>query len=106
MVDVVKGFKRGGKFRPFGRGKGGKTVAQSLEERKGKFSDLILARSSGIGFALKKGRFRGSKQIAVESVDEAFETRLQGGIPEELAKIERKEELNEVKREFGAGGIE
>jgi len=103
---MVKGFKDGGKFRPFGRKKGGKTVAESLEERKRKFPDLILARSSGIGFALKKGRLRGSKQSAVQSVDEAFDTRLQAGIPEELAKIERKEELNEVKREFGAGGIE
>lgn len=103
---MVKGFKKGGKFRPFGKGKGGKTVAQSLEEQKRKFPDLILARSSGVGFALKKGRFRGSKNLAVQSVEEAFETRIQAGIPEELAKIERKEELNEVKREFGTGGID
>lgn len=103
---MVLGFKKGGKFRPFkNRGKG-KTVAESLEQQKNKFSDTILARSDGIGFALKKGRFRGSKKIAVDSVEVAFDTRLQGGIPEELAKIERKEELNEVKREFGSGGLD
>ncbi len=103
---MVKGFKKGGKFRPFGKGRGGKTVAESLEQQKQKFPDLILARSSGVGFASKKGRFRGSKAIALQSVEEAFQTRLQAGIPLELAKIERKEELNEVKREFGASGID
>lgn len=102
---MVRGFTKGGKFRPFKK-KGGKTVAESLDEQKRKFPDLILARSNGIGFALKKGRFRGSKQIAVDSVESAFETRLQAGIPEGLAKIERKEDLNEVKREFGASGID
>jgi len=102
---MVRGFTKGGKFRPFRR-KGGKTVAQSLEERKDKFPVLILARSRGIDFALKRGRFRGSKKLALESVEDSFQTKLQAGIPEELAKIERKEDLNEVKREFGASGID
>lgn len=98
---MVKGFKRDGKFRPFGRKKGGKTVAESLEERKRKFPDLLIARSKGIDFALKRGRFRGTKQQALESVEDSYQTKLQAGVPEELAKIERKEDLNEVKREFG-----
>lgn len=102
---MVRGFKKGGKFRPFGRKKG-KTVAESLEERKQKFPDLIIARSKGIDFAIRRGRFRGSKKQALENVEDSFNTKVQAGVPEELAKIERKEDLNEVKREFGSEGID
>jgi len=99
---LVRGFKKGGKFRPFRRNKSEK----SLEKQRDNFDPLLVERSKGINFALQKGRLRGSKANAISNVEETFQTQLQGGIPIELAKIERKIALNEVKREFGAGGIE
>jgi len=102
---MVIGFKKGGKFRPFRRkGKSGKE--KSLEMQRKDFDPVIVAKADGINFALQKGRLRGSKSNALANVEETFQTQLQGGVPVELAKIERKIALNEVKREFGLGGIQ
>ncbi len=101
---MVRGFKDGkGRFRLL-RGKKGKSAKQkSLEMQENEFDPLIVSRSKGIEFALRKGRFRGSENVAKNSVEDSFNTKLQAGIPLELAKIQRKQGLNEVKREFGSG---
>jgi len=104
QINMVKGFKDGkGRFRLL-RGKKGKSAKQkSLEMQENEFDPLIVSRSKGIEFALRKGRFRGSENVAKNSVEDSFNTKLQAGIPLELAKIQRKQGLNEVKREFGSG---
>ncbi len=105
QTNMVKGFKKGGKFRPFRRkGKSGKE--KSLELQKQEFNEVDIARGDGVDFAFKKGRLRGSKTQALANVEETIETQEQAGVPTELTKINRKILLNEVKREFGVSALE
>lgn len=101
---MVRGFTKGGKFRPFGRRKKS-SKEKSLEMQRNEFDPLLVERAKGINFALQKGRLRGSKSSALTNVEDTFNTQLQAGVPMQLAKIERKIALNEVKREFGVSDI-
>ena len=102
---MVKGFKKGGKFRPFRRGgKSGKE--KSLEKQKKDFDDVDIARAEGVDFAFQKGRLRGNKKQALANIEETVQTQEQAGVPIELVKINRKILLNEVKREFGVSALE
>jgi len=107
QTDMVRGFKDGkGRFRLLGRKKGKSGKEKSLEIQRSEFSPVDVATARGVDFALMKGRLRGSKKDALTNVELTFETQIQAGVPVELAKVERKIALNEVKREFGVSGID
>lgn len=100
---MVRGFKRDGKFRPFGRRKGKSSKEKSLEIQREEFNPVDVARADGVDFAFQKGRLRGNKKQALDNVEETILTQEQAGVPIALAKINRKILLNQVKREFGVG---
>jgi len=102
---MVRGFKRDGKFRPFRRGKGKSSKEKSLEIQREEFNPVDVARADGVDFAFQKGRLRGNKKQALDNVEETILTQEQAGVPIALAKINRKILLNQVKREFGVGGV-
>lgn len=103
MSKLVRGFKKGGRFRPFGR-KGKSSKEKSLEIQRQEFDPVDIARADGVDFAFQKGRLRGNKKQALDNVEETIQTQEQAGVPLGLAKINRKILLNQVKREFGVGG--
>src|SRR3972149_12171588 len=112
----MKGFMKDKKFHPITPSKGirksrdQKTKTSGVKVRKGRwdnnnqYSDvqtgIMIGGMRGIDWANRQRRFAGTKKDAIKSVNKSYDDKVNFGITEEMAEIQRRKDMKEVEESY------